>query len=290
MAMFTFYGDESYGSIDAYAVAGYVATVRQWEELAREWKEIGKQEGFSVLHKRLLEHNVKGSEFEWADLTAEEKAAKKKRINHLACKAILRRVSAGFCAAVTKSVWDSAVSNSRWAGLLGKSFYAAGVYVCLNLIAVWSDQPRSEPIDGIRYIFEEGAVGRDEAERILRELKDEPYLRGRYKMQGFSFEDKKDPDFVPLQAADFLAYEAYRQLDNRVIEGIKTNKHGKPFDARGALKCLLQQDDPRYAELAAVHPDQTPTPHHGLFLDEPKIRGLLDGLERNFPSFTPPRA
>jgi hypothetical protein len=86
MAMFTFYGDESYGKIDAYAVAGYIATVGQWEELAREFRELGRREGFSVLHKRLLEHNTEGTEFEWPELTKEEKQEKKKRINNAACK------------------------------------------------------------------------------------------------------------------------------------------------------------------------------------------------------------
>jgi hypothetical protein len=36
MAKFTIYLDESYGKIDVYSVAGYVATARQWEELEIE--------------------------------------------------------------------------------------------------------------------------------------------------------------------------------------------------------------------------------------------------------------
>jgi hypothetical protein len=281
MAKFTFYGDESYGDIDAYTVAGYVAEVGQWTQLAREWRELGEREGFTVLHKRLLEHNVKGSDFEWKELKNEEKREKKKRVNHTACKIILRRVNAGFAAVVTKSVWENVVAESRWADRLGKSFYAAGVFVCLNLIAGWiKDIPRREPVDGINYIFEEGADGRDEAERMLRAFKKDPIQREHFKMHSYDFENKYRPNYLPLQAADFLAYEAYRQVDNRVIEGIKRDKHGKLFDVRGALKCLLQQDDPRYAELA---PDKTPTPHHGLFLDEPKIKNLLAELDERFP-------
>jgi hypothetical protein len=285
MAMFTFYGDESHGKIDAYAVAGYIATVEQWAHLAREWRELGEREGFTILHKRLLEHNIKGSEFEWPDLTPQEKQDKKKRINNAVCKIILRRVTAGFAASVTKSVWDEAVIKSRWADNLGKSFYAAGVYVCLTLMSGWiKNRPHTvAPVEGIRYIFENGADGRKEARKFLQSIKDDPLSRDMYKMQGFDFEDKEKPDYVPLQAADFLAYEAYRQLDNRVIEGIKLDKHGKPFEVRGALKCLLQQDDSRYAAIAGPHPDRAPTPHFGLFLDEPKTMHLLNVLETRFP-------
>jgi hypothetical protein len=203
-------------------------------------------------------------------------------VNGIIPKIILCRVTAGFATAVKKSVWDEVVIKSRWADRLGRSFYPAGVFVCLNLVAGWM-RHRASPVEGIRYIFEDGAPGRREARKLLQEIKDDPQSREHYKMQGFDFEDKSHPDYVPLQAADFLACEAYRQLDNRVIEGVKLGRHGRPFPVRGALSCLLQQDDPRSAHIAGPYPDRAPTPHHGLFLDEPKIKDLLDGLEQRFP-------
>ena len=155
------YFDESYGPADAYSVAGYVAPLEQWTELTREVAELGQQEGFTVLHKRLLEHNVKGSEFEWPGFTKEEKDKKKKRINSRACGSIKRRGIAGFAAAVTKSVWDKEVRTSRWAKSLGESFYAAGVYVCLTLVSLWAEKfKRTDPIFDI---FEKGAEGTCEA-------------------------------------------------------------------------------------------------------------------------------
>src|SRR6185295_20373580 len=102
-------------------------------------------------------------------------------------------------------------ASGKWTHILGKSFYAAGVFGCLNLVRIWADKySRNDPI---RYVFEEGAVGRDEAEKMLRRLKADERERGMYRLNGFSFESKDHPDFVPLQAADFLAYEGYRQLD-----------------------------------------------------------------------------
>ena len=71
------YFDESYGSADAYAVAGYVAPVEQWDELVREWNELGTQEGFTVLHKRLLEHNVPGQISSGRNSTGGRKRAKR---------------------------------------------------------------------------------------------------------------------------------------------------------------------------------------------------------------------
>ena len=56
MGDFTFYGDESYGDgADAYAVAGYVASVEQWEKFIEQWKQFAKDEEFAILHKADLE-------------------------------------------------------------------------------------------------------------------------------------------------------------------------------------------------------------------------------------------
>ena len=265
------YFDESYGNADAYAVAGYVAPVEQWAELVREWTELGGQEGFTVLHKRLLEHNIPGSEFEWPELNKEQKAAKKRRINSRACGIIKRRVNAGFAAAVTKSVWDKQVKASRWAKSLGESFYAAGVYMCLNLVSLWAEEfNRTSPI---LYILENGAQGKEEARQLIEELNSTPHLRKRHLICDYKFEDKKHPDFVPLQAADFLAYESYRQLDNRVREGVKRPE-------RGALSCLLYRDDPKYTHTHSAH---LPTPLWAVHMDEEKTELMLNGLDENFP-------
>ena len=265
------YFDESYGRADAYAVAGYVAPVEQWTEFAREWNALGDQEGFTVLHKSLLETNVSGSEFEWAELNKEQKAAKKKRLNSRACGIIKRRVNAGFAAAVTKSVWDRQVKASRWARSLGESFYAAGVYICLNLVSLWAEEfNRTSPI---LYIFENGAQGKEEARQLIEEFKSTAHLRKRHLIHDYAFEDKKQPNFVPLQAADFLAYESYRQLDNRVLEGVKRPE-------RGALSCLLYRDDPNYTHTHSTH---LPTPLWAVHMDEEKTALMLSGLDENFP-------
>ena len=81
MNEFTGYFDESYGKADDYSVAGYVATVEQWEGFGRDWRKFRKEEGFPVLHKSALETNVKGTPFEWPNLTDRVKANKKRELS-----------------------------------------------------------------------------------------------------------------------------------------------------------------------------------------------------------------
>src|SRR5712664_3595063 len=55
VAMFTAYFDESYGTANAYSVAGYVGTVDQWDEFKREWDGLCDEHQVSAIHKTDLE-------------------------------------------------------------------------------------------------------------------------------------------------------------------------------------------------------------------------------------------
>lgn len=281
--MFTVYFDESYGKANAYSVAGYVATVKQWAEFEREWKDLLKEFNVAYLHKRELEHLW--GEFKYAqDWPKDEQRKLKEEVNRRACSIILRRVNAGFAASVYKADWQE-FDKGRWAEALGESFYAAGALQCLKLVSSWIHRfNRNEPI---RYVFERGAEGRDEVEKVLRQTEKTPEARAMSRMAGWSFESKKDevvrgvlhPAAIPLQAADFLAYEMYRHMDNRVVEGIKRDRNGKEIPARRALVSLLQQDKPQYAHLRHY---QLPTPYFMLFLNKQKIGDLMKMLDDYF--------
>src|SRR5436853_425600 len=136
MAMFTAYLDESYGEADAYSVAGYIATVSQWECFVREWREFCSDEEIEYLHKRELEH-CRGQFKKWRDLEKSEQDENKKRVNKRACNIILRRVNAGVATQVKKSDW-LAVDETHIENVLGTGFYAAGVMSCMKLIAAWA--------------------------------------------------------------------------------------------------------------------------------------------------------
>jgi hypothetical protein len=133
MTMFTVYFDESYGEANAYSVAGYVATVKQWVEFEREWKELLKDFNVEYLHKRELEHLW--GQFSYAQGWAKDRQrALKAAVNKRACGIILRRVNAGFAASVYKTDWRE-FDKGRWSEALGEGFYAAGAFQCLKLVS-----------------------------------------------------------------------------------------------------------------------------------------------------------
>lgn len=279
MAMFTAYFDESYGEADAYSVAGYVATVGQWEEFVREWRAFCSDEGIEYLHKRELEH-CRGQFKKWQSLEKDEQDENKKRVNKRACNIILRRINAGFGTSVKKSDW-LALDKTRIAEVLGTGFYAAGVMSCMKLIAAWAQDFRKQ--GEIDYVFESGADGAPELTRMLQTIESVDELRDFYKLGSWSFARKKpkagklDNSVIPLQAADMLAYETYRHMDNKVLSGGKLNKEGKAFPMRGALKCLLQHDQPQYADF---HIQKKPTPYYIVYLRNENLMELIEQLAK----------
>jgi Protein of unknown function (DUF3800) len=281
--MFTVHLDESYGAANAYAVAGYVATVEQWKEFEREWNQLCEEVNVRYIHKEELEHLW--GEFRYAqDWPKEEQKQLQIKVNSRACGILLRRVNAGFGAAVCKSDWIAA-DKGRWASTLGESFYAAGVFACFRLIATWMEAfNRNEPM---RYILEAGAEGRREVEAMLKLAENSPEAMAMSRMGGWSFEYKKDRVIknvtyhrvVPLQAADFLAYEIYRHMDNRGFEGIKLDRHGNEIRIRWPLIKLFQRDNHRFNQTQV---SELPTPYFLMFIDKPKLAEMVTQLDQFF--------
>jgi hypothetical protein len=286
MAMFTVYIDESYGNEDAYSVGGYVAEVGQWEEFVREWRALLDEEEIPLIHKANLE-NFWGKEYKrWRDdtsLSKDEKDAKRDRINEKACKIILRRVNAGFSASIKKTDWDS-IDKGRWGRAIGEGYYAAGVLGCMVLLATWADKfNRHEPID---YVFEAGADGATEAAGLLLALDSNEDTKLAYRLGNVTFAHKKNrvikdkcfPAVLPLQAADFIAYETYKQMGNRVVEGIRLNKLGQEIPVRKSLECITQYNEHRNVKI-----EDKPTPHYLRYLDREGALKILKTLDEQFP-------
>jgi hypothetical protein len=284
--MFTVHLDESHGSANAYAVGGYVATVEQWTQFEREWLELCQEVGVRYIHKNELEHLW--GEFRYAqDWPKEKQDELKLKVNKRACAIILRRVNAGFAASVCKSDWID-VNKGNWPSVMGRSFYAGGVFACFRLLATWMDDfRRNEPV---RYVLERGAEveGRKEVRAVLEMTENSDVLTAVSRMAGWSFEEGKlervingvvYPPVVPLQAADFFAYEIYRHTDNRLFEGIKLDRSGNDIPTRGALSALLQRDKPGCAHL---HVSKLPTPHYLMFLDKQKTIEVVTELDQIF--------
>jgi hypothetical protein len=213
MAMFTVYLDES-GTHDkskAVVVAGCIATVNQWTFFEREWREMLEREGISIFHRNDLE-NFKGEfkeEYGW-------NPARRARVVRLAQGIIKRRTNYAICSAVIKRDYDEIIMGEM-RDYYGRHYYTFCVNDALRLVGNWIRKfSRTEPLN---LVFESGAEGIGEVMTRLAEISRSEKLTRLYNFASGTFAKKQD--LVQLQAADLWAYETFKQMDNRIVDGVK---------------------------------------------------------------------
>jgi hypothetical protein len=71
----------------------------------------------------------------------------------------------------------------------------------------------------VHYVFELGDTGQKEIEKALQTLSEDSHYREFFRIASYSFAPKKGPGAVmQLQAADFIAYESYKRVENVILD------------------------------------------------------------------------
>jgi Protein of unknown function (DUF3800) len=213
------------------AVGGCVAREEQWLEFTAAWKEALDSEGVRAFHATDLASG-------YGDFTGWDQARKQRFIQALA--AVMKRYAkTAIAGLVIAQDYDSVIPE--WA-LKSAAFgdkYNFCFQMCVGLAMAWAEglNPPMPKDDQLAFIFDQQpkreGLTRDSyhAIKTFRDADD--------KMGSLTFADGKR--FLPLQAADFIAYEAYKHLDNFIRQS------GRPM--RGSLRVLTEGDyqfDARY--------------------------------------------
>lgn len=217
MPMFTVYLDESgtHGESPVIVVGGYIATVKRWIEFERTWKTfIMEREGIKVLHRVDVEN--------FADEFKNWSRARQIKVLRRAHKIIKRYTCIGFSQSVVLADFEKLIPDEVRRAFGGAYGWAA--LDCLVHVAKWADVHGYR--DPIQYVFEKGAEGRHQVDRMFSVLTEPPLgsqpsvlLLDKLRVAGWSFAGKES--ICALQAADFYAYETYKHMENRIVDGIK---------------------------------------------------------------------
>ncbi|MGA9996251.1 MAG: DUF3800 domain-containing protein [Pyrinomonadaceae bacterium] len=207
MAFFSAYFDES-GTHDSriLTVAGYVATVEQWAEFAREWNEVLKKEGVKIFHMKDFENG-------YGEFTEEKGWTKERKINfqNRLIGIIKRRVTTGVYTSVDILAYEELMTG--WRRTKNGSPYNFCVTACIGQIGLlWSYFKREEPI---AYVIEHGAGYNHEVSEAFRLTFVDEQRRHMFRLGSLTFETKDRA--VQLQAADMLAYEAWKDDCNSYL-------------------------------------------------------------------------
>jgi len=212
-AMLTAYLDDSgtHASSSVVAVAGYVSTTLAWQSFVPEWRRLLRKEKISVMRMADLQ-NLQGQFSVKRGWTID----RREKLVESAAKIIGHRTRTAVGHAVIRADWEKAVPED-----LKKIFggpYGWCASECVALISKW--KKRNDIKGGLDFVFEAGTNGQGQIQEILMEIIKDPELNKHYGLHAYSFHDKT---LLPLQAADMLAYEVYKEAENYAVHYAKRN-------------------------------------------------------------------
>jgi hypothetical protein len=221
IAMLEAYFDESQREGGIFCVAGYAFAKPQAKKFCKEWTALFGPKGC-----RMSELSLRTKRFKGIDQTEAD------RLGKGAVAIINRRIS--FAVAVSCDLSELAQVLPRF--IVGeKGYYIDGMqnaypFCChLSMALLGGLVQKSNSDDGIAYVFESGHKFAPAAHRFMGLTDRSNELKEYYSHRSHAFVPKSDA--VPLQAADMLAWEWAKFMDETVITG---KRH-----MRASLKALL---------------------------------------------------
>jgi hypothetical protein len=219
------YFDDSgtHAASSVVVVAGFVSTVTEWIGFNHEWEQMRIVLRAPPIHMVDLESLEK-------DFSRKRgwNKGRKERLLQEACAIIRRQTIVPIGHAVIRADWESTFPKQLRQVSGGPVGWCASE--CVQEIYRW--KRLNKIVGGTQFVFERGTKGIGYVEGMFRDRESAKF----YAMDGFSLQGK---ELSALQAADMLAYEVYRQVENQIVE------HGqRPL--RAPLGLLIGARTPRH--------------------------------------------
>lgn len=188
-------------------LGGYVFVGNAAATFEVEWRAMLAAYGLQRFHMREFRQQNKGV---FKHLTAEQR----EQALLDAIKIIQTHASSGMAFSIDKADLGAITKGSPWSKsysfLANQTFY--GIERLLG----------GEEAGEVNYVFEHGAEGWGEAEKVFKDAKSEPALAAQFRLG--EFHRKVKDEAVQLQAADLLVWSTLRDR-RRVDDGGKVGQH-----------------------------------------------------------------
>lgn len=211
IAVCKFFGDET--GIDnnsrICAVSGFVGTEKEWERFDRNWKKVLDAEGIPYFHAVACERGK--DDFYGLDVL------KRGRIVDRLLQVIMNSSIRGYSYGLVKPHFEAWNEKDRIH--FTNNHPDNPYYLCLQTLFVFAtDECKDKPdTEQIHFVFEKQEEFKEEAEKVYDDLKSDVAWESSKHLGKLCFEE--EPAKYPgIQAADLLAYETFRQLDNKYFQ------------------------------------------------------------------------
>jgi len=211
IAMFTGYFDESYQE-GGFVVAGVVCHSKQFVKLDRKWRSMLKEfeiEGGFHMKEFVARHHKERSN-QYTDWPIEKEIRFFNRMAGIISKHTV--VSIGVV--LDKKIYEDFRKGPGIQAVF-ENPYETTSWICLNVADDWAKKRRR--MERLNFVFDRG----NEHGGAFKAAYDGAYA-GRDYFGDFTFAD--DLEVLPLQAADFLAWELGKAWTSHTIDGRKMRK------------------------------------------------------------------
>jgi hypothetical protein len=226
---------------DYMTVAGFASSATDWDSFTARWKaRLAKDriEFFRTVHA----NSCRGPFKHWRELSDREQNEKRKHLFRDLMDIINCHVYQKFsCTIVNK---DYASTNNEARQEFAESAYSLAARTCEKHARYWQMHDpywRSCRNMKVAAIFERGDGGQDEGKLRERLREDYGHIPPNFRLKrDTEREDGQiESGFVPLQAADWLAWEI-----NRAIRNFYTGKIHSESDMRQPMQQFLSRPSP----------------------------------------------
>jgi hypothetical protein len=252
VVILTAYFDESgtHSGSEAVAVAGYVSTPDRWERFGQEWREALAAYNIEYFHMTDFANGTNPYK-QWP------KQKRRHRFERLV-SIINKHALASVGIVIPVSFYESAMSPK--AKRISGGPYGHAVRCCfMDLAKIDRSNVVGHENVWIDYVFEAGVKGSGMIVKTFRESAKNENTRNQFRLHSIRFEDKRQ--FVPLQAADILAYELYKHMPRQL--GIDPRKQRvEHLRHLGMIPCrwgfLGENELRRHAQMLELAPELAP--------------------------------
>jgi hypothetical protein len=192
----------------ALTVAGYISTDEMWSKFQVEWQAMLDDEGVKRFHMTDLESLL--GEFNRSKGWTEER---KRAVIQRAHKIINTHTLTDIEFSLIWSDYDEVMATHR--GKNPPSAYAVLVNACLKQSGDWAKA--NGYVEPINYIFEHVVEGAGWVLDSYQKADKDPKAAEAFSFGSFTYGCWQK--YNQLQAADVIAYEQWKQMENRIVNG-----------------------------------------------------------------------
>jgi hypothetical protein len=209
--IFDVYLDESgtHAGSPALTVAGYLSVAERWGVFSAQWQTMLDDFGIKMFHMTSLANHAPPFDT-WGE-------SRRRELFATAVSIINPNVLASFAFTVPMFLYDDDSVFPEFAKAFVSDAYGLMTFGLVMEVAEYVKklaQEIGDPDPWVAYIMESGANGTGKVQKMFMRHQRDPDSRVDLRLLSLSFENKRQ--FLPLQAADIVAYECYQHIPRQL--------------------------------------------------------------------------